>query len=380
MPRHPAVAPTIAGMQGGVFSRLAHRILGLKGEIYPLHVGDTWMDPAVGARMEDLRTRDLPGLHRYTRPVGHPRLVAAASRHWDVAPERVLISAGATGGLAAAAGALLSPGDEVLILAPFWPLIPGIVAASRGVPVQVPFYGHAGSVVDRLAPFVTDRTVAVYINTPSNPTGQVLSAAELAEVAAVARQHGLWIWSDEVYEDYVYEGQHLPMRHAAPERTITALSFSKAWGMAGNRCGVVLTPEDSDLRAELRKVSIHQVYSASTASQIAAALALESDGAWVRTARERYQRAGEATARALGVAAPHGGTFVFLDVSEHLDTIDEDGLHGFLVRCIDRGLLLAPGSSCGDAYAGCVRVCFTSASPDVVARGVAVLAQLLGRA
>lgn len=380
MPRPPQVSPTIAALRGGVFSRLAHRIAALEGEVYPLHVGDTWMEPAEGARMQDLTEAALPGLHRYTRPLGHPRLVAAASRHWDVAPERILVSAGATGGLSAAAGALLSPGDEVLVLAPYWPLIPGVIRTRHGVPVAAPFYTTPGSVEARLAPHLSDRTVAVYLNTPSNPTGHVLDPDTLDAVVAFCRRHDLWIWSDEVYEDYVYAGTHLPLRHRAPERTLTALSFSKAWGMAGNRCGVLIAPEGApEVRAALRKVSLHATYAASTASQLAAARALEGDGAWIRRARAAYRAAGEDAAAALGVPAPAGGTFLWLDLSDHLDGPDDDALHAFLVRCVERNLVLAPGSACGAAYSDHVRLCFTSAPPDVVARGVRVLAELLGR-
>ena len=78
----------------------------------------------------------------------------------------------------------------------------------------------------------------------------------------------------------------------------------------------------------------------------------------------------------LGVDPPEGGTFLFLDVAEHLD---DSGLEGFMHRCMDHNLVLAPGSSCGSAYGTYVRVCFTSAPPDVVARGVDVLARLLER-
>ena len=379
MPRHPSVAPRVAALQGGVFSRLAHRIAALEGEIYPLHVGDTWMEPMRGARMEDLRVDALPGLHRYTRPMGHPRLVAAASRRWDVAPERILVSAGATGGLSAAAGALLALDDEVLILAPYWPLIPGIVSTRGGRPVAVPYYDRPGSVAERLAPYLTERTVALYLNTPSNPTGRVLPAAELAELAAFARAHGLWVWSDEVYEDYVYEGEHVPMRHLAPERTLTALSFSKAWGMAGNRCGVLLGPEDAAVMQQIRKQSIHSFYAASTSSQLAAAAALESDFSWVRHARDQYRAAGRSAAAALGLPAPEGGTFLFVDVAAQLPTPDADGLHAFCVACLEGNLIVAPGSSCGPTYGDHIRLCFTSAPPDVVARGVTVLAELLGR-
>lgn len=376
MPRHPMVSSTVSSMAGGVFSRLAGRIAALEGEVYPLHVGDTWLAPATGARMEDLAEAELPGLHRYCRPMGHPRLVAALSAHRDIDPERILVSAGATGGLSAAAGALLDPGDEVLVLAPYWPLITGIVRTARGRPVQVPFHDRSGSVEDRLRPFLTERTVALYVNTPSNPLGTVLDADIIAEIAAFARAHGLWIWSDEVYEDFAYTRPHVPVAPAAPERTLTAHSFSKAYGMAGNRCGYIVGPTDPAVMQELRKASIHSYYACPTASQLAAERVLRCGGAWLSDARAAYRVAGEAAAARLGVAAPEGGTFLFVDVSAHLDA---SGLHGFLVRCVERHLLLAPGSSCGDAYGGHVRVCFTSAPPGVVARGVDVLASLIGR-
>lgn len=376
MPRHPDVSNAVATMRGGVFSTLAHRIRAIEGETYPLHVGDTWMEPPEGARMEDLTVREYPGLHRYSEPHGHPVLFDALEQRLGVSRDRILVSAGATGGLSAIAGATLSPGDEVLVLAPFWPLIRGIVQSANGVPVQVPFYDQPGTVAERLDPYVGPRTVALYVNTPSNPTGRVLREEELVELARFARDHNLWVWSDEVYEDYVYHGTHRPMSAFAPERTFTARSFSKAYGMAGNRCGYVVGPEDPAVILQVRKVSTHCFYAAPTAAQIAASRALQVGDSWIALARESYRQAGEAAAAALGLPAPEGGTFLFLDVAEQLD---ERGLEGFLFDCIDRNLVLAPGWACGDAYSTFVRLCFTSAPPDVVARGVAILAELIGR-
>lgn len=380
MPRPPAVSPRIASMPGGVFSTLAHRIASLEGEVYPLHVGDTWREPAPGARLEDVTVAAHPGMHRYAPPQGHPTLLAAASRHWDVDPRRILVTAGATAGLSVVAGTLLEPGDEVLILAPHWPLISGIVSTNGGVPVRVPFYDREGDVAALLAPHVTDRTVAVYLNTPSNPTGRVLGQATMQAVADFARRHDLWVWADDIYEDYVYEGEHIAMRGLAPERTFTALSFSKAWGMAGNRVGVILGPEDPAISAELRKLGTHRYYSAPTGSQLAAAEVLTVGQAWLAETRTLYRRAGEDAARVLGMEPPAGGTFLFVNVSEALDAPGPAGLHAFLSRCIDENLVLAPGSSCGPTYGDHVRVCFTCAPPEVVARGFRRLAALLGRA
>jgi aspartate/methionine/tyrosine aminotransferase len=180
--------------------------------------------------------------------------------------------------------------------------------------------------------------------------------------------------SDEVYEDYVYRGRHAYARTFAPERTFSAYSFSKGYGMAGNRCGYVVGPAESML--EVRKVSTHTFYSAPTASQIAALRCLEGPGDdWVAAARQEYRRLGDAAAARLGVEPPEGSTFLFLDVA---DRLDDRGLMGFLEDCVERGLFLAPGPSFGP-FPTHVRVCFTSAEPERVERGVEVLAEVLGR-
>ena len=376
MPRHPQVDPRIAAMRGGVFSRLAHKIATLEGEIYPLHVGDTWLEPLEGCRVEDFRCSEHEGLHRYARPHGHPALVEAICARKGVTEDRVLVTAGATGGLGAVATTLLEPGDEVMILAPYWPLIPGIVYSSGGTPVDTAYFGAPGTVTERLQAALTDRTVAVYVNTPSNPTGRVMRLAELQELVAFARAHDLWIWADDIYEDYAYVGRHHRLADLAPERTFTACSFSKAYGMAGNRCGYLVGPEDPEVMLQVRKASLHSFYSAPTVAQLAGARVLREGEAWLAMAGEHYRAAGDAAADALGQPRPEGGTFLFIDVSEHLD---ERGLHGFLMDCLDDNLLLAPGSSCGAAYGDHVRVCFTSAPPEVVARGVERLARRIRR-
>jgi len=383
MPRYPDFAPSVAAIRGSVFSALAHRLRNYQGETYPLHVGDTWMEPAAGCRMEDLTVAEYPGMHRYAPPHGLPALVDAVAARTEArtgvatTPADVLLTAGATGGLGAVMGALLSPGDEVLILSPHWPLIAGIVRSFHAVAVQVPFLGEvetAAQAVERLASHASERTVAVYLNTPNNPTGRLLPAPLVEAVVGWAAERGLWVVSDEVYEDYAYAGEHVYARPLAPERTFSAYSFSKGYGMAGNRCGYVVGPAVA--MAEVRKVSTHTFYSAPTASQIAALRCLDGRGdAWVAEARREYRRLGDAAADRLGIPRPEGSSFLFLDVAHRLD---ERGLMGFLEDCVERGLFLAPGDSFGP-YPTCVRVCFTSVEPERVARGVEVLAGLLGR-
>jgi N-succinyldiaminopimelate aminotransferase len=383
VPRHPGVSSSIAGIGGAVYSQVAHRLAEHTGEVYPLHVGDTWLEPAEGCRMQDLSVDEHPGMHRYAAPQGLPDLLESIVERTrsrtgvPTGPENVLVTAGATGGLGAILGAILEPGDEVLILAPYWPLITGIVRCFHGSPVEVPFIGRAESAatgVELVRRCRSARTVALYLSTPNNPTGQVIPPEWIEALVGWAVGEGLWIVSDEVYEDYVYEGRHAYARPLAPERTFSAHSFSKAFGMAGNRCGYVTGPAEA--MEALRKVSTHSLYSTPTASQIAAARALDGRGdAWITDVKRRYRQMGTAAAERLGLPAPAGSTFLFLDVAENLD---ERGMLGFLEDCADRGLFVAPGPSFGD-YPTHIRLCFTSAAPDVVARGVDVLAGLLGR-
>ena len=370
-------------MPGSVYSALAHRLASHPGETYPLHVGDTWMEPAAGCRMGDLSVDEHPGMHRYATPQGLPRLLELAADRIardsgaPCAAEQLLITTGATGALGAIAGALIEDGDEVLLAAPYWPLISGIVRSFHGRPVPVPLFGEADSAAAAVELFErrrSRRTIAVYLNTPNNPTGELLPRDWLEALARWARDHGLWILADEVYERIVYEGEHVHLRSLAPERTFSVHSFSKAYGMAGNRCGYLAGP--IEVMGELRKVSTHTFYSAPTAAQLAGIRALEgaADG-WLTEAVALYRQAGEAAAVRLGLRPPSGSTFLFLDVG---DRLDERGLEGFLEDCVDRGLFLAPGPSFGP-YPTHARLCFTSVEPARVARGVEVLARLLGR-
>ena len=383
MPRHPGFSPSVHDIAGAVYSSLAHRLATYRGEVYPLHVGDTWMEPAEGCRMEDMKVAEHPGMHRYAPPQGLPVLLDAIAervrQRTGVPTERdnVLVTTGATGGLAAVAGAIVAPGDEVLLLAPHWPLITGIVQSFHGVPVDVPFFDAADSpetAVEVVSALRTDRTIALYLNTPSNPAGKVIPRSWIEALVAWAQREDLWILADEVYEDYAYDGEHCYTRPLAPERTFASHSFSKAYGMAGNRCGYVVGPASAV--GELRKIGMHSFYSTPTAAQLAALVALGPAGDdWVANARKLYQQAGEKTAARLGLEAPQGSAFLFFDVAQHLD---ERGLAGFLERCVDRGLFLSPGSSFGP-YPTHVRLCFTAAPPDVTARGVEALAPLMGR-
>jgi aspartate/methionine/tyrosine aminotransferase len=383
MPRPPRLSAPVAGIKGSVYSKLLHRLLAHRGEVYPFHVGDTYRDPPHGCAMEDLKAADHPHMNQYTPPQGLPALVDAVvgrvRERTGVPVERpqVFVTGGATAGLSNAVGAVVSAGDEVLLLAPHWPLIDGICRTYGAVPVDVPFFGAADSpesAIGAAAAKRTPRTVAFYLNTPNNPTGRVIPREWLEALVEWARREDLWLLFDEVYEEYQYEGTHTSGLSLAPERAFAAYSLSKGFGMAGYRCGWLVGPA-APMEGAL-KLHTHTVYSATTASQLAALRVLSGAGdAWLAESRVLYAEAGRRAARRLGVPAPEGSTFLFLDASAALG---DGGLAAFLEGCADDGVFAAPGPSFGP-YPTHLRVCYTAAPPDVVERGIEILARRLGR-
>lgn len=369
MPRRSKAhsAKSVEAIASAVYSPFAARLLAGEGPVFAMHVGDTWMEPFPGARMETLRSADHPGMHRYCVTHGLPELreaiqgkLRAQGRACE--PDALLVTAGATSGLACTINALLDPGEELLLLAPYWPLAYGMTHAARAHPVELPFFDRVQTPEQALAALEaarTGRTAAVYFSNPSNPTGRVLGPAMLEAISAFARRHDLWIFSDEVYEDYVYQGELTSCVHLAPERTVCLFSFSKAYGMAGNRVGYLVAPVP--VCEAVHKVSVHSAYHAPTASQLSALRALSGAAHWCAEARKQYAETGAAVAEILGVPAPEGGCFLFVDCSRALA---ERGMHGFLEDLAEDGVLVAPGAGAGASYADWVRLCFTAIPPE----------------
>lgn len=377
----PPLARRLGAGARSVYSQLAGRAQASGRPLIPLHVGDTHLPPAVDVRA-------LPAsddLNRYTAVGGEPALVEALRAYLarrqgaPVAADEALVTAGGTGGLTALFAALLAPGDEALLLAPYWPLVAGGARLLGATPVPVPVFGRGLSCEEALAALdaaCTPRARLLYFNSPNNPTGEVLSREWVEALVGWAARRGLWVVSDEVYDLFSFEAPHVYARPLDPARVISAFSMSKAFGMAGYRCGALQGPPE--VLAEVERAATFTMYSAPTPAQRAARLALEGAGEeWAARARALYAQVGAEAARRLGVGAPQGGTFLFVDAAREAPT--PAALSALLESCADQGLLVAPGSSFGP-YPSHVRLCFTAAPPERVLAGVDILARALGRA
>jgi N-succinyldiaminopimelate aminotransferase len=268
------------------------------------------------------------------------------------------------------------------VLAPYWPLIRGILASRGAVPVEVPFFDRLGrpgfDPEAAIARAVGPRTTGIYVNTPNNPTGRVLPADVVAAIARLARRHGLWVLSDDVYEDLCYVERHPPI-WAHPElrdRTVATHSFSKAYALAGARVGFTHGP--SAVMKAVRGVQTFLTYCAARAFQHAAVRALREGDGWLAEARRTYADAGRRAAAALGVPPPQAGSFLFLDAAPFFRP--GESLPGFLERCLDEaGVLVTPGTAAGAAYGTHVRLCYTAVPPAELDAALASLRGMLGR-
>ena len=369
MPRFPHRSPAIEGLSDRVFSALLPRIKAHKGILHPLHVGDTYLRPPKEAWAESLRIDQHPSMHKYAPVQGEPILLDAIQTHLkrrfgvDIAPECIQVMSGATGGIGVVMNTLLSPGDEVILPTPYWPLIRGIIQARGAVPVQVPLYTRLEEpdfdFEQVLESQVSAKTVAIYLNSPNNPSGASLGESELAALARVAKRHDLWVITDEVYED-LYLGDEPPLpawtRDDLKDRAIVTHSLSKAYGLAGARLGYTHGP--ANVMKVIRGVQTFVTYCAARPMQIAGAQAIQYGEAWLENARTRYRAAAERVSDCLGVPVPFGGTFFFFDAAPWLQGASDS--MNLLEDCIDAGVILVPGVASGKDYPTWVRLCFTS--------------------
>lgn len=248
--------------------------------------------------LEDAVAAVRGGHNQYPPGIGVPALrhavAAHQARHYgiDLDPDReVLVTTGATEGIAAALLGLVDPGDEVVALEPFYDsYAAGVQLAGgrlRGVTLDPPDFRLD---LDALAAAVTDRTRLLLLNSPHNPTGAVLTPQEVAAVARLCVERDLLVLSDEVYEHLTFDGRpHVPIstQPGMAERTLTAGSAGKTFSVTGWKVGWLTGPEH--LVTAARSVKQYLSYASGAPLQPAVAAALTTQDAWVTALRDSLQ-------------------------------------------------------------------------------------------
>ena len=317
----------------------------------------------------------------YLQTTGLPRLrdlVAAKLRDRNGIPvgdpDEVMITNGGIHALYIAFQCLLEPGDEVVIPDPEWPPCAGNILAARGRPVPCPLHPHLGwrYEVDELAAAITPRTRAIYLNSPHNPTGGVLTREDVTAIAELARERNLWIVSDEAYEDVLYDGAvHVSPASLADmyERTISVYTFSKSYAITGLRLGYIAA-RDEQLRDRMKKVLFYTTSNVSSIVQFGGIGALEGSQDCVEAYRRELQArrdlffagVGAASGGVLDGEPPRGAFYAFLRIRPDWGPPGAPPASvswAFVEHLIRRARIgCVPGADFGAAGEGYVRFCF----------------------
>lgn len=321
------------------------------------------------------------GFTRYTAAGGIPELKAAIADKYRrdlgtaFGPEEILVSNGGKHALHSIFQAMVDPGDEVLVPAPYWLSYPDMVALSGGVPVVVPTRREDGYKLtpDALSTALGPRTRALILNSPSNPTGAVYTAAELTGLAAALRGRDIMVISDDVYEKFVFDGgRFTSVLSVAPDlrdQVVLINSASKTWAMPGWRMGWAVGP--APLIKAATAIQGQATSCPGSISQKALTAALGMDDALVDGFRASYESrrdlmvAGLETIAGLSADRPQGAFYLLADVSALMDRVAPlEGSVGFCQYLLEQCRIAAiPGAAFGAD--DCIRLSFVAPEADI---------------
>ncbi len=327
--RHPYLSMRYQENNGTALSEVA-ALAGAYDDLLNFGIGDPDLNNDEGITRAAFADA-LAGYTHYTDPRGMPELRAEIARYYKedfgvtVEDSEVFVSASANVAMHLVMEAILNDGDEVIVLAPYFTSYAEQIKLSRGITVECDTLFEEGFQVNakRLESCVTDRTRAIIVNTPCNPTGNCLSRRSLEEIAAIAKKHDLIVVADDIYTIFSYQEPFLPIMtlDGMRERTITINSFSKNFLMTGWRLGSIVAP-DYIIRA-ISLINESVVYSAPTISQRAGIYALKNRRTICPPIAEEYRRRLNYAAKRINaiphmrVLTPPGGTFyLFADIRE----------------------------------------------------------------
>jgi aspartate/methionine/tyrosine aminotransferase len=356
-----------------------HRVLQLEGG-EPFMATPDFVKEAMRAALDANQTRYAPSS-------GVPQLLdalrakLARKNGADVTTNDIIVTSGGAHGLFCAFQASVSPGDEVMFFAPYWTPIQDQVKFAGGIPVHVPWDdirdGDGDGMRKELESLHTPKTRVIYVNTPANPSGDMLTREQLSAVADFAKEHDLTVIADEAYEDLIYDGEHVSIASLPGmlERTLTVYTFSKSFSMTGWRIGYLVAPPP--FMEFLRKLVLNTVNGVSTPTQYAALAAVTHDPHFFDAIREEYRRRRDLLVRGFRDAGfdcltPPGAFYAFPDVRKRLGGDSWQAMETLLERT---EIASVPGSVFGPEGEGHLRMSF-STSMEILEEAVTALGKL----
>ena len=372
--RHAAILDRLSGL-GGAKWRVHFRARELRAEgreVIELTIGEP--DVSTPPALADTAIRALrDGRTGYSNGRGEPGLLRAlaarysARRGWRIGTEQILCFPGTQTTLYAVLMGLVGPGDEVLVGDPMYATYEGLIRATGAQMVPVPLHAAKGfrMAAEDIAARITPASRVIFLNSPHNPTGSVLTRAEIAAIGELARAHDLWILSDEVYEDLVFDGVTFASPLDLPEladRVVVASSISKSHAAPGFRSGWCVAPAGfAEAMLPLSETMLfgNQPFIADMTAQAVMQPSEVAAGMRARFAA-RATIIGERLEGVAGlrVHRPEAGMFAMVDVG----AVTPDG-EAFALALLERtGVAVMPGASFGDTLKSWLRVSLTQ--PD----------------
>jgi aminotransferase len=315
------------------------------------------------------------GYTMYTSNLGMPELRQELSRHLkdkyslEYDPEtELLITIGVSEGLDLATRAILDPGDEVIMADPGYVSYNSCVVLAGGTPVMVPTYekDNFELAAEDIEKCVNQKTKAILIGYPANPTGAVMSRDKLARIAEVARRHNLTVISDEIYSSLVYGVEHTcfaTLPHMK-ESTILLGGFSKAYAMTGWRIGYAAASRE--VISAMFKIHQYTIMCAPTMGQVAAIEALKSGEDSVNGMVEDYNRRRRFMVNGLNKIGlpcfePKGAFYAFPSIKA--TGLSSEEFAEKLIR--EEKVAVVPGTAFGECGEGYIRCCYATSMEDI---------------
>jgi aspartate aminotransferase len=283
-------------------------------------------------------------------------------------PSQVTVVPGLTTGLLLLYLAILDPGDEIIVMDPSYPPYEALATAIGAEAMTVLTLPTFHPDVAAIEASITNRTRAIILNTPNNPTGTVYTKEDMIAVAKIAEKNGIWLISDEIYEHFVYEGEHFSVGSMYPN-TITMNGFSKGYAMTGWRLGYIAGPQ-----SVIDAINQLQQYTVFSSSSIAQHAAIEAMNQPVTADYHKYQAKRELvverlTAMGLNVHGAQGAYYVFFQAPFGLTDLE------FVDKAADRNVLLVPGRAFSSRH-GYVRLSY-GATMEQLKKGLDVIEILI---
>ena len=315
------------------------------------------------------------GDNRYTQTGGLEPLKERCWQHLEATQgikrsetdDEIIITGGASGGLLLSYLCLLDEGDEVLVPDPYFIEYLGQASMVGATAVFYDTFPRFRLEVEKLEAVRTEKTKAIIINSPQNPTGTMYTEAELKAVAEWARQHGIFVISDEIYELFTYDRPHISIKRFYPEGTALVSAFSKTYGMPGWRIGYTVLPQWM-----MDKALVMQSYSfvcAPTPFQHAVLEAFDVDmSGYIDEYRKKRDLIYEGVREYYPCEAPPGSFYIFPEIPEALR-------EEFEAKILEKQLLVVPGTAFSPRSLSHFRISF-GAADDNLKRGIDLLREI----